>query len=73
MYFCRVGTVPIKDASVVIAISSPHREEALKASEFCINSVKKSVPIWKKEIYEDGEPQWKENKECRWSSNYLNH
>lgn len=67
----RLGNVPIKDASIIIAISSPHREEALKATEYCINNVKKTVPIWKKEVYADSEPQWKENKECRWSSNYV--
>ncbi|KAH1015366.1 hypothetical protein HUJ05_013099 [Dendroctonus ponderosae] len=49
----RLGEVPIKEASVIIAVSSPHREEALKATEFCINRLKQSVPIWKKEIYSD--------------------
>ncbi|XP_025833430.1 molybdopterin synthase catalytic subunit 2 [Agrilus planipennis] len=64
----RLGTVPIKEASIVIGISSPHRTEALKATEFCIDNVKKSVPIWKKEIYAEQPPQWKENVECAWSS-----
>lgn len=67
----RLGEVPVKEASVVIAISSPHREEAIKATEFCINSLKKSVPIWKKEVYSDKESTWKENKECTWSTNYI--
>lgn len=67
----RLGEVPIKEASVIIAISSPHREEALKATEFCINSLKQSVPIWKKEMYANNESSWKENKECQWSSNYV--
>lgn len=62
----------MKEASIVIAISSPHREEAIKATEWCINNVKKSVPIWKKEVYADSRSQWKENKECAWSSNFIN-
>ncbi|XP_066262490.1 molybdopterin synthase catalytic subunit [Euwallacea similis] len=59
----RLGEVPTKEASVVIAVSSPHREEALKATEFCINHLKQSVPIWKKEVYSNNEATWKENKE----------
>ncbi|KMQ89153.1 molybdopterin synthase catalytic subunit-like protein [Lasius niger] len=62
----RIGEVPISKASVVIAVSSPHREESLKAVEYAINALKASVPIWKKEVYEIGETQWKENKECTW-------
>ncbi|XP_039312810.1 molybdopterin synthase catalytic subunit isoform X2 [Solenopsis invicta] len=61
--FHRIGKVPISEASVVIAISSPHRKESLNAVEYAINTLKASVPIWKKEVYETGEPQWKENKE----------
>ncbi|XP_057655828.1 molybdopterin synthase catalytic subunit [Diorhabda carinulata] len=59
----RLGLVPIKEASIIIGTSSPHRIDAIKATEFCINSVKESVPIWKKEYYKDDVPQWKENKE----------
>lgn len=62
----RIGEVPISKASVVIAVSSPHREESLKAVEYAINTLKTLVPIWKKEVYEIGETQWKENKECTW-------
>lgn len=69
--FFRLGSVPVKESSVIIAISSPHRAEAMKATEWCIDNLKKSVPIWKKEIYEDEAPEWKENKECMWSSSYL--
>lgn len=67
----RLGEVPIKEPSVIIAISSPHRDDALKATEYCINSLKKSVPIWKKEVYAENDSTWKENKECMWSSNYV--
>jgi len=62
----RIGEVPISEASIVIAISSSHREESLRAVEYAINTLKASVPIWKKEVYETGETQWKENKECTW-------
>ncbi|KYQ52292.1 Molybdopterin synthase catalytic subunit [Trachymyrmex zeteki] len=65
----RIGEVPISKASVVIAVSSSHREQSLKAVEYAINALKASVPIWKKEVYETGEPQWKQNKECKWMNN----
>ncbi|XP_066594048.1 molybdopterin synthase catalytic subunit isoform X4 [Prorops nasuta] len=64
----RLGEVPVTKASVIIAISSAHRQESLQAVDFAINSIKSTVPIWKKEIYESDEPQWKENKECDWSN-----
>lgn len=57
----RLGTVPVGEASIVIAVSSPHRKEAFSACEYILEQVKLKVPIWKKEIYEDGEPSWKEN------------
>ncbi|XP_046819375.1 molybdopterin synthase catalytic subunit isoform X1 [Vespa crabro] len=65
----RLGEVPVTEASVVIAVSSPHRQESLRAVEYAINTLKASVPIWKKEIYDIEEPKWKENKECIWSNN----
>lgn len=40
--------VPITEASVIIAVSSPHRTESLEAVMYCINTLKASVPIWKK-------------------------
>ncbi|XP_028829371.1 molybdopterin synthase catalytic subunit [Denticeps clupeoides] len=63
----RLGVVPVTEASVIIGISSPHRTESLDAVKFCIDSLKATVPIWKKELYENEEPCWKENKECVWS------
>lgn len=68
----RLGTVPVKEASVVIAISSPHREAALEAVRWAIDELKKSVPVWKKEQYAEGQgcSEWKENKECTWSKAY---
>ncbi|XP_042309982.1 molybdopterin synthase catalytic subunit-like [Sceloporus undulatus] len=61
----RLGSVPISEASVMVAISSPHRTESLDAVQYCINTLKATVPIWKKEVYED-DSSWKKNKECFW-------
>ncbi|XP_055633906.1 molybdopterin synthase catalytic subunit 2 [Toxorhynchites rutilus septentrionalis] len=68
----RLGTVPVREASVVIAVSSPHRVSSLEAVHFAIDELKKSVPVWKKEQYAAGEgcSEWKENKECMWSKSY---
>lgn len=60
----RLGEVKVREASCIIAISSPHRKEALEAVNFAIEKLKATVPIWKKEVYEDGAAQWKENKNC---------
>lgn len=51
----RVGRLEIGEASVVIAVSSPHRAEAFAACRYVIERLKQSVPIWKKEFGEDGE------------------
>ncbi|XP_076165176.1 molybdenum cofactor synthesis 2B isoform X2 [Ptiloglossa arizonensis] len=64
----RLGEVAVSEISVVIAISSPHREESLKAVEYAIDTLKASVPIWKKEVYDTGDTEWKENRECAWSN-----
>ncbi|GGG13668.1 ThiF family adenylyltransferase [Paenibacillus abyssi] len=50
----RLGALDIGDVSVAIALSSPHRPEAYAASRYAIEELKRTVPIWKKEIYEDG-------------------
>jgi molybdopterin synthase catalytic subunit len=51
----RIGPVKITQASVMIAVSSPHRDAAFAACRFAIEEIKKTVPIWKKELYEGGE------------------
>ncbi len=56
----RVGLVPIGEASVVIAVSTPHRAACYEASRAAIERLKARVPIWKKESYEDGSA-WKAN------------
>jgi len=51
----RVGVLGIGETAVVIAVSTPHRKESFEACEFLIDTLKQVVPIWKKEVYEDGE------------------
>ena len=51
----RVGHLEIGEASIVIAVGAPHRRQAFEACEYAINRVKQTVPIWKKEVTEDGE------------------
>jgi MoaE-MoaD fusion protein len=53
----RTGRVDIGDASVVIAVSAPHRQDALAACKEAIDTLKERVPLWKKEFYEGGE-EW---------------
>jgi molybdopterin synthase catalytic subunit len=53
----RIGRVEIGEASVAIAISSPHRAAALAACQEAIATLKGTVPLWKKEVYEGGE-EW---------------
>jgi molybdopterin synthase catalytic subunit/molybdopterin converting factor small subunit len=53
----RVGRLEVGEASVVIAVSAPHRQDALAACKDAIDRLKETVPLWKKEVYEDGE-EW---------------
>jgi MoaE-MoaD fusion protein len=53
----RVGRVEIGEPSVVIAVSAPHRADALAACREAIDTLKQTVPLWKKEVYEGGE-EW---------------
>ncbi len=53
----RIGELQIGDIAVVIAVSSPHRSDAYEANEYAIERIKEIVPIWKREIWEDG-TQW---------------
>jgi len=54
----RLGKVPVGEASVVIAVSSAHRNEAFEVCRFLIDSLKKEVPIWKREHFTDGTVEW---------------
>jgi MoaE-MoaD fusion protein len=53
----RVGVVEIGEPSIVIAVSAPHRGAAIEACHEAIDTLKQTIPLWKKEIYADGE-QW---------------
>jgi molybdopterin synthase catalytic subunit/molybdopterin converting factor small subunit len=62
----RIGNVGVNEISVVIAVSSPHRAEAYASSRYAIERLKQQVPIWKKEIYEDG-TEWKGHQLGPWN------
>ncbi|MEO1437004.1 MAG: molybdenum cofactor biosynthesis protein MoaE [Bacteroidota bacterium] len=51
----RIGVLDIEDIAVIIAVATPHRAAAFEACQFAIDTLKETVPIWKKEIFEDGE------------------
>ncbi len=55
----RTGRLQIGDASVIIAVSSPHRADAIEACHYAIDRLKVIVPVWKKEVFEGGE-EWLE-------------
>ena len=50
----RLGPLAIGEASVAVAVASPHRREAFEACRYAIDTLKATVPIWKKEFYADG-------------------
>ena len=50
----RIGTVELGETTVVVAVSSPHRHEAFEAAKYLIDTVKTSVPMWKREVWEGG-------------------
>ncbi|MGM0882653.1 MAG: molybdenum cofactor biosynthesis protein [Bacillota bacterium] len=62
----RIGVVGLAETSVVIAVSSPHRESCYEASRYAIERLKQIVPIWKKEIWEDGS-EWKGHQLGPWN------
>lgn len=51
----RFGRLEIGEISLVVAIGSPHRAEAFAACQYAVDRIKQDVPIWKKEVFEDGE------------------
>ncbi|KAG8895540.1 Molybdopterin synthase catalytic subunit, partial [Tulasnella sp. 408] len=60
----RLGNVPVGEASIVVAVSSPHRKAGFEACEFILEEVKLKAQIWKREWYEGDDPSqatWKEN------------
>ncbi len=54
----RIGHVAVGEASVAVAVSTPHRQAAFSAGQWLIDTLKQVVPIWKKENWADGQSQW---------------
>jgi molybdopterin synthase catalytic subunit len=50
----RLGELQLSESSVMVVVSAPHRPEAFNAARFCIDALKQSVPIWKKEEWSSG-------------------
>ncbi|KAJ1799154.1 Molybdopterin synthase catalytic subunit [Coemansia sp. RSA 2399] len=59
----RTGEVCVGQTSVIIAVSSAHRADAINAVHFLIDSLKARLPVWKKELLDDGSDTWKENEQ----------
>lgn len=57
----RIGELTVGEASVFIGVSAPHRGPAFDACEYCIDTLKERVPIWKKEVFSDGQSRWVEH------------
>lgn len=55
--FHRKGNLEVGEKAVIIGVSTPHRKESFEACRFIIDNLKKTVPIWKKEVFDDGE-EW---------------
>lgn len=67
----RLGEVPAGEASIAVAAAAPHRADAFTACRYVIEEAKKRLPIWKRELMDDGTRRWRENREGitgRWAS-----
>jgi len=54
----RLGRLEIGDVSVAVAVSSPHRKDGFEACHYAMNRLKQIVPIWKREVWANGEEEW---------------
>lgn len=54
----RIGTVELGEASIAVAVSSPHRSDSFEAGRWLVDTLKKDVPIWKREYWSDGSMEW---------------
>ena len=54
----RVGDLAVGDLAVVVAVSCPHRAEAFAACRALIDELKQSIPVWKHQVFGDGESEW---------------
>jgi molybdopterin synthase catalytic subunit len=62
----RIGELAIEEIAVIIAVATPHRNESFEAGRYAIERLKQIVPIWKKEIWEDGS-EWKGHQQGPWN------
>jgi molybdopterin synthase catalytic subunit len=60
----RIGALAISDIAVWVGVGAPHRGEAFEACRYIIDHIKHTVPIWKKEYYEDGDSGWVNCENC---------
>lgn len=56
----RTGEVPLRETSVIVGVSTPHRDAAFAACRYLIDALKQRVPIWKRERFADGTTEWVE-------------
>ena len=54
----RIGKLEIGEVSVAVAVASPHRKDGFEACQYAMNRLKQIVPIWKREVWEDGDAEW---------------
>ena len=54
----RLGEVPLREASVVVIVAAAHRGAAFDASRWVMDELKRTVPIWKREFFDDGDAEW---------------
>ena len=54
----RLGTVELGEASILVAVSTPHRRDAFEAAQWLMDTIKQDIPIWKQEHWADGTQQW---------------
>lgn len=54
----RFGEMAVGDSSIYLTVATPHRSEGFEALRFLIDRIKRDVPIWKKEFYQDGASEW---------------
>lgn len=62
----RIGDLAIEEIAVVIAVATPHRNESFEAGRYAIERLKQIVPIWKKELWDDGS-EWKGHQQGPWN------
>lgn len=57
----RVGDVPVGEASIAVAAAAPHRQQAFDACRYVVDEAKRRLPVWKREVMDDGAAHWRDN------------